>query len=246
MRLSVLSDLHIKGSEDPFYRSLLRVIGTASGEGDVIVLAGDIFDLFVGNKPVFIRRYSDFIWACQAALQRGVQIHYIEGNHDFLIRRAFRKMDGLFVHPQDVSLQMDQARFFIAHGDLVDRSDRSYLMLRKLFRSVAMKAFVRLAPGTVLDAVGRTSSRHSRSGRKKISGTPPKRSVFHAFACERIREGYDFVVLGHSHDADESSLAVDGRRGRYYNVGYPRVHGTYLVWTGAENGFRREPLPSAT
>lgn len=252
MRLSVLSDLHIHGPDDPVYRSLLRVIGMASGEGEVVVLAGDIFDLFVGDKEIFRNRYADFFAAAAESLKRGVQIHYIEGNHDFLINRAFRGMDGFFVHSQEVSLELDQVRFFIAHGDLVDRSDVGYQMLRQLFRSAAMEAFVRLTPGVVLDLIGRTSSRYSRqknSYRQHLRDevTPARaarqRSVFHAFACDRIREGYDYVVLGHSHHADESSLTADGRRGRYYNVGFPREEGSYLVWTGSDNGFRREPLP---
>ena len=243
MRLSVVSDLHIQGPEDPIYSRLLHLIGGSSGEGDVVVLAGDIFDLFVGDKPLFLERYRDFLSASRAALERGVQIHYVEGNHDFMLRDAFRGMDGFFVHSQDVSLQLDQTRFFIAHGDLVDHADVAYLLLRQFFRSVAMQTFVRFTPGRVLDLIGKSSSRYSRTANRPDMPTHPRqRSAFHAFACARIREGYDFVILGHSHDADESSLAVDGRKGRYYNLGYPPVDGTYLVWTGAESGFRREPL----
>ena len=59
MRLFVVSDLHIRGPQDPIYRSLLTLLRDRARESDTVVLAGDIFDLFVGKKNVFLERYTE-------------------------------------------------------------------------------------------------------------------------------------------------------------------------------------------
>jgi hypothetical protein len=60
-----------------------------------------------------------------------------------------------------------------------------------------------------------------------------------------ICQGHDVVILGHCHDLDEFSFRVDGRSGYYLNVGYPRLHGSFLEWTSGEPKPNRIPLPKA-
>jgi UDP-2,3-diacylglucosamine pyrophosphatase LpxH len=79
MSLVVVSDLHIWGSEDPLYHSLVSLVLERAHPGDTLVLAGDIFDVFVGNKAIFVQEYSRFIDALKTASESGVKVHYIEG-----------------------------------------------------------------------------------------------------------------------------------------------------------------------
>jgi len=208
MRLLVASDLHIWGTDDPVYRSLITLVRDRARSGDTLILAGDVFDLFVGRKPVFLNRYAEFTQALKDADQRGVKLHYIEGNHDFLIRHAFASVPGLKIHAHDVSLELDGKKFFVAHGDTVDRHDYGYRVLRTFFRSPIMKALVAVTPGKWLDEFGQFSSRKSR-GRKPllVNELPIERAeylrkAYRNYAAERLSEGYDFVVLGHCHDLD--------------------------------------------
>jgi UDP-2,3-diacylglucosamine hydrolase len=249
MRLLVVSDLHVSGPDDPLYASLLRLLGERTRPGDVVVLAGDLFDLFVGNKQVFVRRYSEFLQALRDAGSRGVELHYIEGNHDFHIRHAFRGIPGLKVHPQEVSFQLHGKRFFVAHGDLVDREDVGYRVLRGFFRSPIMKAFVAAAPDRWIEGIGRKSSETSRRKGPRLPSQLPAnqverlRRIYRSYAAERLAEGFDFVVLGHCHDLDEMRFQIGGRPGQYINVGYPRVHGSFLSWNPDEMEIYREPMP---
>jgi hypothetical protein len=68
------------------------------------------------------------------------------------------------------------------------------------------------------------------------------RKVYRNYAAERLLQGYDFVVLGHCHDLDEMCFSIGDREGQYINVGYPRIHDTYLIWEPGEPKIRREPL----
>ncbi len=247
MKLLVLSDLHIRDDADPLYASLLQVLGTA-GEEDVVVLAGDVFDLFVGNKAVFRERYTAFFEQMKALAARGVKTHYIEGNHDFQLKGVMRQA-GIPLHEEEVTLKLEALSFYIAHGDLVDRSDWGYLAARIFYRSWFFRLFVALMPGTFIDWLGRTLSGISRGRKPLLSSELPiekrerLRTIYRSFAAEKLAQGFDIVVLGHCHDLDEMEFQIEGRRGHYANMGYPRAHGSYLVWQPGDSKIQRTALP---
>jgi UDP-2,3-diacylglucosamine pyrophosphatase LpxH len=144
---------------------------------------------------------------------------------------------------------LGSASLYVAHGDLVDRSDWGYLALRAFYRSLVFRAFVRLAPGRFLDWLGRTLSRLSRERKPLLPTEMPikrrerLRKIYRSFAAEKIAEGFDFVILGHCHDLDEMEFRVADRRGHYANMGYPREHGSYLVWEPGDPKIQRTALP---
>ena len=48
--------------------------------------------------------------------ERGVAIHYIEGNHDFLLAKALAGIPGLQLHDSSVSLTLERPRYWIRLG----------------------------------------------------------------------------------------------------------------------------------
>jgi UDP-2,3-diacylglucosamine hydrolase len=249
MALYAVSDTHIWGTDDPLYRSLLRLLSERVREGDTLVLAGDLFDLFVGNKRVFLQRYREFFAELEAAGRRGVTIHYIEGNHDFHLRRAFARIPRFVLHSRDFELELGGRRFYFSHGDLVDRKDYGYRALRIFFRSPLMRLAVALMPDSMVEWIGRGSARASKGARYRLpTQLPPGRmeylrNTYRSYAAERLARGADFVVMGHCHDLDEKSFVIGSRKGQYVNVGFPRVHGSFLSWSPGEELIQREKLP---
>lgn len=245
MSVIAVSDLHIWGPDDPLYHSLLTLLNERVFPGDTVVLAGDLFDLFVGNKLVFINQYSAFIEALKKAGDRGATIHYIEGNHDFLLKKAFTSTKNVYVHPDQVKLEIAGKKFYFTHGDLVDPKDYGYRLLRMFFRSPIMKGLVSIAPGKWLEKFGNLSSRQSRQSHSQLphDRIEPLRKTFRNYAAEQIAQGSDFVVMGHCHDLDEMSFMVGNRKGQYVNIGFPRIHGSFLSWAPGEDKIQREKLP---
>lgn len=247
-RLYILSDLHVQGADDPVYRALLLFLQTRPMGGDTVVLAGDIFDLFIGNKTVFLSRYAEFFKALEMASVRGARFHYIEGNHDFLLKQLFDAYPCVKVHSERVSFEMQGRAFFVAHGDCVDREDYGYRFLRYFLRSFLMRTFVALAPGSLIDWIGKTSSGYSRNQKPSLPTELPLerrerlRNIYRSYAAEKIAQGCDYVILGHCHDLDEMGFTVGDRTGQYINVGYPRLHKSILSWGPGEVKIQREPL----
>jgi UDP-2,3-diacylglucosamine hydrolase len=251
MSLYIVSDLHISGPEDPIYYSLLSLLKLQVVPGDTVVLAGDIFDLFIGNKKIYRNRYQAFLECVDRAVRRGIVIHYIEGNHDFLMERVFSKIQGMRTHSAQVSLEIEGKRFFVAHGDQVDSSDYGYRVLRALLRTPLMRVLLWMIPGVWLDRLGQWSSQNSRrrhltvTSQSTIEKREFLRKAYRSYAAERLAQGYDFVVMGHCHDLDEMFFQIDGRPGQYVNVGFPRVHGSLLAWVVGEDKIHRQKLPES-
>ncbi len=249
MSLYVVSDLHIQGVDDAIYHSLLSLLRDRAQRGDIVVLAGDLFDLFVGGKDLYRQRYVRFFEESARAIERGVHLHYIEGNHDFMIRRAFRGIPGAVVHTDQFGIELEGKRFYFAHGDLVDAKDFGYRFLRAFFRSLFFRLLVMLLPGSWVDWIGRTSSERSRKVNPELPACLPEggmerlRKLYRNYAAEQIAQGYDYVVMGHCHDLDEMSFVVGGRPGQYVNVGFPRVHGSFLAWHPGDEKISRERMP---
>jgi UDP-2,3-diacylglucosamine hydrolase len=251
MALYAVSDTHITGAEDPLFRSVLSLLRDRAREGDTVVLAGDLFDLFVGRKKVFMERYREFFSELESAGRRGVRIHYIEGNHDFHLSRVFARIPGVVLHGRDFELELSGKRFFFAHGDLVDRRDYGYRALRLFFRSPLVRAAFALLPGSAIEWVGRQSARASKGAKYRLPAQLPQgrmeylRATYRSFAAERMARGADFVVMGHCHDLDEKSFVIGARQGQYVNVGFPRVHGSFLSWSPGDERIQREKLPES-
>lgn len=253
MSLYIISDLHISSSRDPFYGVLCSIISETIKPNDTLVLAGDVFDVFLGAKQLFRDRYSEFLTAVNLASSRNVSIHIIEGNHDFMFESAFSACANLKIHSEALLLELFGKKIWIAHGDLVDRGDVKYRLLRGLFRSYFMSIAVAVIPGSGWDFIGNTlSQRYSANEDDQkavlLSELPllkqeRVRSVFRKFVMEKAEQGYDFIVLGHCHDQDEYVFKTsDNRKVQYINVGYPKIHGTMLKLSEGDEQIRRIPM----
>jgi UDP-2,3-diacylglucosamine hydrolase len=247
MKALVISDIHIFGAEDPLYESLLAMMRDELRAGDHLVLAGDIFDFLVGDQPGLNRRYEAFFQALRELGRQGVRTTYIEGNHDFHLAKVFAEIPNLDLVPAETEIGLGGRRLYVAHGDLVDREDRGYLALRAFFRSPFIRFTAYALPEAAVEWIGRRSSDSSRKRNPRLPETRGDaylarlRAKYRAFAEGKFEAGFDGVVLGHCHDLDGADFERGGRRGRYLNVGFPRVHHAYVEFT-AENGLLRKPL----
>jgi UDP-2,3-diacylglucosamine hydrolase len=249
-RLVYISDLHLRSAEDPLYRKLLALLASLepAGRSAVVVLGGDVFDLFVGPMRVFLERYAEFLALIKRLARAGVEVHYIEGNHDFLLKAVYADTPAIRVHPREHALSVGERKFYVAHGDLVDRRDWGYRLLRVFFRSPVIRFMVRYCPDSWIEKLGAFSAERSKGREARTpTGLPAEkieglRRLYRSFASEKIGAGFDFVVLGHCHDLDQMRFKVGERGGHYMNAGFPPLHGSYIAWDGSSAELERRPF----
>lgn len=218
MRVFFLSDLHLAESNSPSTKRFEKFLRTELGEGDLLILGGDIFDLFVGNKEVFRRRFEGVLSAIAGLRARNISIYYLEGNHDFHLAGVFPPEVNLA--EESFSLNVNGRDIWVAHGDLIDPDDRGYRFLRWFTRLAPLRWLVRALPGTWIDGIGRKSSHESRKYNNNERGAGAHhdrlRRLYLEYAAAKARNGYKHILVGHSHLRDQVSLPEGGE---YLNLG---------------------------
>jgi UDP-2,3-diacylglucosamine hydrolase len=242
MKVTILSDLHIRSSSEPAYARLLHHIETTESAGNHVVFAGDIFEVLTGNSRYFREKFVAFFNLIRSKAASGVQFYYIEGNHDFNLESLFRGT-LIRINSDPVSLTVGKYRLWVDHGDAVDNNDVGYQIWRTLTRSPPAQTLVDVVPGVLLDWVGGALARSTDRQKDEL---PEKwdpgrlhslRLMYRRAAEIQFHQGYDFVVMGHCHDFDSYQATVDGRDCTYFNMGYPKVHGKIIECD--EDGIRR-------
>jgi len=125
-----------------------------------------------------------------------------------------------------LELVVDGKRLYIAHGDTVDTQNARYLALRRFLRSGFIYRLQRMVPLSLLFAVARISSGMSRE--MIVSAQDRIVKKMRTFAGERFAEGFDAVILGHSHAEILSREMKDGKPRVFAAIGDWITLYTYL------------------
>lgn len=166
--------------------------------GTLLVLLGDIFDFYFEYRSVVSRRYLDIYEALDSCRQRGVDIHFLGGNHDHWVGDFFSRDLGIVLHRDEIRIQAQGRRLILAHGDLVMPRDYGYKVLKSVLRNRAVIGASRWIHPDILDAIARGVAHGSR---QYFSIPQEKRAhavEAHAWAHFFTR-GNDAFVMGHVH-----------------------------------------------
>jgi UDP-2,3-diacylglucosamine hydrolase len=236
VRLYFLSDLHIGHQQESFVEVFFHFLDQVQKE-DALILGGDIFDLLVGPHPYFLQKYSKIIQKIDALGQAGIQVYFIEGNHDFFLRPVFQHIQ---VVEKEVTIEFAGKKFFCTHGDLANPRDYGYRTLRSVLRSKPFFWFVQCLSVTQAEKVATTLQKcFSRSAAGAGYKDPASRTIYRSYAAQRLQEGCDFVLMGHTHDLDEMHFMLADRPGQYINAGFPKAHRSFLMWEPGEKKIAR-------
>jgi UDP-2,3-diacylglucosamine hydrolase len=234
MKFSAISDLHIQSAEDPLYQALMNWLNLSWSESDVLVLGGDIFELWLGHHQEHAEQYPEFFKRLQELNDLKVRMYYCEGNHDFHIQKYFNHLEHMTVIEDSLIIPFGDKKIYLAHGDQVNQQDWRYHWLRKTLRTKPLTWVIDQLPYDFLQVAGTQISAWSQRLRMQYVPTADSqqelKKIYQQFAHQKFLEGCDVMVMGHSHDEDFATFTVQDRVGAYFNIGYPRVHGHYIYW----------------
>jgi UDP-2,3-diacylglucosamine hydrolase len=186
---------------------------------------GDLFDFWFEYRSAVPRRYFNMLCALKKLVDQGVHIFYITGNHDFWMEKFMTDTIGVSVSQKPLEIQIEEKRFFIAHGDGLAKKDVGYRLLKKMLRNRLTVGLYRLIHPDAGYGLARYFSRLSRNHRL----IKDRDEEYIAYAKNRFDEGFDCVVMGHTHRAQE--YHEDGHT--YINIGDWMTGFTYGTY---ENG----------
>jgi UDP-2,3-diacylglucosamine hydrolase len=234
-----VSDAHFNGRDAVAMEAFLRFLDSERTQMGHLVILGDLFEFFFGfknffsaEKPSVFTDYLPVFNKLQSLYREGIQIKYFEGNHDFSLHSFFSEQFGMDVdvYPDGGEERLEGKRVFIAHGDLSNPKQWTYRTFRRILKNPLTYRLIHVAGPRISRRVAQKLSGMSyQKYHNDVPSTPP--SAFKTFAHQKFLEGFEIVILGHSHFPEEVEEWIDGRRCFYYNVGDWMIHRSFLRFT---------------
>jgi UDP-2,3-diacylglucosamine hydrolase len=197
--VAVFADAHLGQVErdaDDFLAALQDVRRKGIG---TIVLLGDIFHYFFGDRKLETPVHRRVIEAWRSLKAAGVSLRYVEGNRDFFLEGS-PFVDAFEAYGATDGLDVGGKKYAFVHGDRVNTADLPYRFWRMLSKNPVSHALLKLIPGPVARGiVVKTEARLYRSNFRHKSVLPEAALLGEA---RRARvAGYDEVLVGHFHVA---------------------------------------------
>jgi UDP-2,3-diacylglucosamine hydrolase len=227
MRVIVASDFHLKfveNREDKERRErVVSFLDSLINKTDLLILNGDIFDLWFVWKNVIIKGYFPILKKLSDLRESGCRIVFIAGNHDFWFRDFLTGFLDIEISRHDFFEEIDGQKIYVSHGDLFTSNDLRYKIFRAMVRNKFIMNFYGLLHPDLALGLGKSLSRTSRKQLASSDHLKKKETGLIAFAKRKLDE-CDIVIMGHSHLPKVEILD----NGIYANAGDWLKNSTYL------------------
>ncbi|MCI0330453.1 MAG: UDP-2,3-diacylglucosamine diphosphatase [candidate division Zixibacteria bacterium] len=227
-----VSDLHLgagtPSEEERKKEKFIQFLQLVRQNGKTLYIVGDLFDFWFEYKNAIPKTEVEILAALKNLVLMKLPVVYLAGNHDFWQRDFFPKYLGIQFEKGDVVLNRGGQKIFITHGDGKARSDWGYRLLRGLFRFPLNVWLYRQLPVDLAFPLARLVSGSSR--RWTEARGKELLSEYEEFARGKFAEGFDALVLAHSHWPELK--VVEGKT--LVNIGDFMTHFTYGVLRGKE------------
>jgi UDP-2,3-diacylglucosamine hydrolase len=203
-----------KGRREHFSRFIKKNLHTLH----TLVIMGDFFDFWFGFRDCtpLKKEYADVLALLQKLRASGVRVIYLEGNHDFALGQYMREELGIEVYNKSVEMELRGKRIFLAHGDRISPTLDHWILTLLLRNRFTYQMISLLGPRIVM-AIARRWSAGSRG--KNMERSPVVIKQLRSFAQRKLKEGFDAVILAHTHLPEAITVKEQGREGYYFNVG---------------------------
>jgi UDP-2,3-diacylglucosamine hydrolase len=196
-------------------------------DAKAIYLLGDIFDFWFEYKKVVPKGFVRLLGKLADLIDKGIDIHYVVGNHDMWMNDYLEQEIGLKLHFQEFIINEDHKLIFLGHGDGLGKGDYTYKLLKVIFSSNICKwMFSRLHPNFGI-SLGQAWSNKSKNRQEKLVNED--KEILAGYCKEQQKNNpVDYYVFGHRHIPID--VKID-ERCRYINLGDWIHHNTYAVYS---------------
>jgi UDP-2,3-diacylglucosamine hydrolase len=230
MKAVFFSDAHLTDDDPDLTRAAIDAMRDATRDADMVVILGDLFEFYHGFGPYRYPFFSDVIDLLRdLATKRPV--YFIEGNHEFGMGDFFESYTGVKC-VERLAINIDGKKFFLSHGDELGSS-----ALRGVLKSRPIYAVMNLLGPKLTWKIAMACRPLLSKSRKHYNRKT--RDRFRRYGKRKLGEGYDAVVIAHSHMADIEEHDFNGTTKIYMNTGDLMGSSTFGTYV-SERGFAIE------
>lgn len=218
VRVAVVSDVHL-GTYGCRAKELVQYLKSIKPE--ILVLNGDIIDMWQFSKRYWPRSHMKVVKHIINLLSKGTRVYYVTGNHDELLRKFVGFELGSLEIVNKIVLELDGKKAWIFHGDVFDVTMQHSKWLAKLGAIgydtlIVINAVVNF----LSEKLGRGRVSFSKKIKNSVKGAVKFVNAFEETAADiAISNGYDYVVCGHIHTPEIRTVAMNNGEVMYLNSG---------------------------
>jgi UDP-2,3-diacylglucosamine hydrolase len=231
MKVSAISDVHVKNPHDPADKLLCTFLKhPLVRSSNYVALLGDIFDLMCGPHDEYLEKFSHIFDLMHELSQTGVRVMFFEGNHDVHLEQLFKKRwpEPKIKLSQTALVEMIEGKtYYFSHGDEHEIDNLSYQKYKKIILSPPLKFVANhLMPYKLLHFLGERASKLSRKKGSREYVEDVVREKFRLGVKKTTKGDFNFVLGGHSHVKDVFKI---NQESMYLNNGYAIKSKTFLL-----------------
>jgi len=224
-----ISDIHLMLNRSPGNtereNQLLAFLDFVKAEGGTLFINGDLFDFYFEYRDVIPKVYFPLYHRLFDLKTAGVEVHYLVGNHDYWIQDFISGTLMTKAYLDDVSVEIDQKKFYITHGDGYLSWDRGYRVLKAVIRNPLFIWLYRWVHPRIGYAFARWISKKGEHYEHSDEYNLKIQNEMQIHAQEKIDNGYDYFITGHYHQAREvpvngGKMLILGDWLNYFSYGY--------------------------
>ena len=218
VEIVVLSDIHL-GTYGCHSKELLRYL--KSIDPKMIILNGDIIDIWQFNKSYFpesqlkiLRRFLKYVSA-------DIPVYYLTGNHDEMLRKFADFEMGSLKLQNKLVLELDGKKAWFFHGDVFDVTMQYSKWLAKL-GAIGYDSLIMLNTfiNYFLTKFGKEKMSLSQKIKASVKNAVKFINDFENTAAEiAIEKEFDYVICGHIHQAEKKLYSNEKGSVTYLNSG---------------------------
>lgn len=218
VELVVISDVHL-GTYGCRAKELIHYLKSIQPE--MLVLNGDIIDMWQFRKSYFPKTHFKVIKQLLKMAGRGVKIHYLTGNHDEMLRRFTDLSLGNIQLADKLTLELDGKKAWLFHGDLFDASIQHAKWIAKLGGwGYDLLILINSFMNWCSEKMGKERYSLSKAIKNKVKKAVKFIGDFEQVAAElAIDQGYDYVICGHIHQPQIRQVKNAKGKTTYLNSG---------------------------
>jgi UDP-2,3-diacylglucosamine pyrophosphatase LpxH len=233
--VAVISDVHL-GTYGCHAKQVLQYL--KSIQPKILVLNGDIIDIWQFSKSYWPKSHMKVVKYIMKLISNDVEIYYLPGNHDEMLRRFNGFTLGSFKITNKILLDLDNGKkAWIFHGDVFDVTMQHSKWLAKLGAHgydtlILINRFVNFISERILHKGKISLSKRIKNGVKTAVKFV---NHFEDTAADiGIYNQYDYVVCGHIHKPEMRKITNQHGSIMYLNSGDWIENLTALEYTNGE------------
>jgi UDP-2,3-diacylglucosamine hydrolase len=211
MKAIFFSDAHLDKNDIQKIEFVEKFINDVCHDADMVFVLGDLFEFYHGYDGYIFPWYKSIVDSLKNLVEKGKTVYFIEGNHEFHMGDFFENYTGIKC-AHSVAMDIEGKETYIAHGYEISK----FYLTKFLKTPFVSKVMDTLGPDITWSIA--TMARVFLSGKKKPYNNKAM-DIFREYALKKFDEGYDVLILGHSHMFDTFEHQSGNTIKQYLNTG---------------------------